>query len=649
MRRVLVAAAPPNRGRDMMTSLFNVFDRAFMPHGHCFFWRPEILWMHVGADALTAAAYFLIPFSLVRIVRKRQDLEFDWVFLLFSLFILFCGLTHVMGIVVLWEPFYRAEGWLKVATAMASVPTAFLLMRLTPRIVDFPSIAQLRRTEEELRQANEKLQGQVSESEQQYRLLAESLPQMIWRSNPRGEPIFVNRRWIEFTGLSLAESQGNGWHEVVHPEDRERVLKAHALGTAGCEAWEVEYRLRHVTDGDYRWQLARCEPVCAADGRVASWVGSITDIHERRCLEESLRAREEQLRTLTDAMPQLVWSTRADGYHDFFNRAWYEYTGVRPGGTDGEGWAHVLHPDDRERTLAVWHRSLETGEPYEIEYRFRQASTGRYRWFIGRANAQRDSQGQIVRWMGTCTDIHDQRMSAEQLARANEDLEHFAYAASHDLQEPLRTILLYGQLLQQRYSTGLEEQGRAAVASIVNGATRLMALLSDLRSFLRVGRAPQSDKPLISLNQAVDAVLAGLEVARQEAHAEITRDALPDAYIDESHFSQILQNLVSNALRYRGGKPARVHIGFIAKPRAFFVQDYGEGIPGEYQEKIFQAFRRLHGQRVSGSGLGLAICARIVALYGGRLWVESSPGEGSTFFFTLPDAFRTPALPVTAA
>jgi PAS domain S-box-containing protein len=618
----------------------SLFDRAFLPHGHCFFWKPDILWLHVGSDAGIAAAYLVIPLALVRIVRRRRDLDFNWMFLLFSMFILLCGISHLMGIVVLWKPYYRLEGWLKLATALASIPTAALLLRLVPDVVALPSVAKMRETEADLREANARLADRVSDSERQYRILAESVPQLVWTTDPNGAVTFVNQRWVAFTGLTVEQARNGEWIERVHPSERETLAaRVQELFQSGA-AWETEHRFLHAPTGEYRWQLVRGEPVHDDMGRITLWVGSTTDIHERRLLEESLRASEQALRALTDTMPQLVWSTRPDGHHDFFNQAWYRFTGMPVGSTDGEGWSHLLHPEDRPRTLEIWNRCLETGEPYEINYRFRQAATGQYRWFIGRANPLRDARGNIIRWMGTCTDIHDEKINAERLARANQDLEHFGYAASHDLQEPLRTILLYSQLFQQRHSDSLDETGRTAIQAIMSSATRMMALLKDLRVLLRSGRETDHDRPVLSSSEVAQQVLDDLRAAQEEANATVIVDPLPDLRIERSHFAQVIQNLVTNALRYRGEKPAHVHIGAerIGGRTTFFVQDRGEGIAPEYHERIFQAFQRLHGPRVAGSGLGLTICGRIVASYGGSIWVESSAGEGARFLFTLPDA-----------
>lgn len=343
-------------------------------------------------------------------------------------------------------------------------------------------------------------------------------------------------------------------------------------------------------------------------------------------------------RALVEAIPQLVWSARPDGGVDYLNPAWYRFSGLSYEESCGTKWIEALHPDDREKTISLWQNSLLSGEPYEVYYRLRNGETGQYRWFIGRANPLHDAEGQIAGWAGTCTDIHSWKLAAEKLVRVNEDLEYFAYAASHDLQEPLRTILLYAQLLQPRLADTADS---ASMETIVCAGHRMMALLKDLRTFLHSGQEIAPDRPLVPLDLIAQQAVDSLKAARDEADATITIDPLPEARVERSHFGQIVQNLVSNALRYRAGRPAEVRIGFYSggSEIVFFVEDNGEGIAPEYRTRIFQAFQRLHGPATPGSGLGLTICARIIESYSGRIWVESSATGGSRFLFTLPNAF----------
>ncbi len=392
-----------------------LFDANFMPHGHCFFWRPEIVWLHVVSDGLIAVSYFLIPFALVQLARKREDLAFHWMFLLFGAFILACGATHVMAIWTLWIPMYRLEGVIKAATAVASVPTAFLLIRLLPYAIALPSPAQLR-------SVNLELQNEIGERK-------------------------------------------------------------------------------------------------AAEERVRSL---------NEVLEDRVAERTKQL-------------------------------------------------EDANRALRI----------------------------------------------------------------ANENLEQFAFSASHDLKEPLRNVAIYSQLLEKRYSGRLDDEAAHFLRNVVEGAQRMDHLVSDLLTYTTVDAADQ--RPLISVDsgKVLGGVLQNLSEALKSSQGVVTSDPLPMVSMNETALEQLLQNLIENAIKYRReGQPPEVHISATLRGGEwlFSIGDNGIGIAPEYREQVFGIFKRLHGSgsKISGTGMGLAICRRIVSRVGGRIWVDSVLGAGSTFHFTVP-------------
>src|SRR2546425_815798 len=232
----------------------------------------------------------------------------------------------------------------------------------------------------------------------------------------------------------------------------------------------------------------------------------------------------------------------------------------------------------------------------------------------------------------------DLRKLITELERSNKELEQFAYVASHDLQEPLRMVSSYTQLLERRYGDKLDDKGRTFIAYAVDGATRMQRLINDLLEFSRVSTRGKPMQP-VDVNRVLGAVRANLSVAIREADALVTSDELPTVVADETQLVQLLQNLVGNAIKFRGGERPHVHVS--AQPAAtecvFAVRDNGIGIAPEYFERIFVIFQRLHARgEYPGTGIGLAVCRRIVERHGGRIWVESAPGQGSTFYFALP-------------
>ncbi len=367
------------------------------------------------------------------------------------------------------------------------------------------------------------------------------------------------------------------------------------------------------------------------------------DITDRKAAQERLRDSEERFRQLADSMPQMVWTARRNGFLDYYNARWYEFTGL---GTEWQGdlanWEPILHPDDVKQCCDAWYGSVQKGEAYRTEYRLWDRRAMRYCWHLGRALPIRDEAGGIVKWIGTCTDIDEQKRSEEYLRRANQALEQFAFAASHDLQEPLRNIAIFSQLFKQRCGANLSEEGNMFLGTIVEGAQRMGRLVSDLLKYAQIAGMDGEPAANVDAEKVFEQVLKTLHQAMQESHARITRDTLPSVPVKDVHLEQLLQNLVGNALKYRTeNEPPRVHVSALRQDGQwhFAVEDNGIGIGPEYREKIFGVFKRLHGreEKFSGTGIGLAICRRIVESYGGRIWVESELGHGATFHFTVPD------------
>lgn len=363
------------------------------------------------------------------------------------------------------------------------------------------------------------------------------------------------------------------------------------------------------------------------------------DLIERKRAETALRESERRFRQLADSMPQIVWTARPDGYVDYWNNRWYEFSGFDRQWFGIAGWEPILHAEDLQHSRDAWSESVRTGEPYQVEYRFWDRREKRWRWFIGRALPVRNDAGSIVKWFGSCTDIDDQKGVEDELRRVNQDLEQFAYSASHDLQEPLRGVKVYSELLSMRYGSKLDGEAREFLSFVRGGASRMEQLVHDLLAYTQVTK-PGPANELTDANETLADAIADLKGAIMESSARITSGTLPRLSVHGLHLKQLFQNLVGNAVKYRSAERApAVHVSAEARNGCwvFTVRDNGIGIEPEYRERIFGLFKRLHtGEEYSGTGIGLAICQRIVERYHGRIWVESEPGEGSSFFFTLP-------------
>jgi light-regulated signal transduction histidine kinase (bacteriophytochrome) len=225
------------------------------------------------------------------------------------------------------------------------------------------------------------------------------------------------------------------------------------------------------------------------------------------------------------------------------------------------------------------------------------------------------------------------------LLKANEDLGQFAYAASHDLQEPLRTMTTYAQLLARQYNDRLDEQAGSYISNIVEGSHRMHMLVSDLLAFSQAQGAQLVLRPS-DMTQVLSAAMANLRSLIEESGAAVSHDALPTLNVDAARIAQVFQNLVGNAIKYRKpDEPPRVHVSATRERDSWVisVQDNGLGFKEAYAEQIFGMFKRLHGREIAGTGIGLAICKKIVESHGGKIWATSTPGVGSMFSFAIPD------------
>lgn len=311
-------------------------------------------------------------------------------------------------------------------------------------------------------------------------------------------------------------------------------------------------------------------------------------------------------------------------------------------------WLDLVHPEDREalRHMVV-HEVIEHGRPFEAQYRIIRPSDGQVRWMYSRGEVLRDATGKPQRMIGPIQDITERKQAQDQiqqtvdaLTRSNVELERFAYVASHDLQEPIRNIVAYSQLLAQRYRGRLDADADEFLGYIVGGAKRMHALVLDLLAYSRLSAAGQPFR-MVNLGRVVNAVCDDLRMAIRDSGARITTGPLPLVYGDEIQLVALFQNLIGNAIKFRRPDtlPA-IYVGAQREERAWVLEviDNGIGMDPAFLDKIFVIFKRLHtAQAYPGTGIGLAVAKRIVERHGGAISVESTPGQGSRFCVTLPD------------
>jgi PAS domain S-box-containing protein len=440
-------------------------------------------------------------------------------------------------------------------------------------------------------------------------------------------------------GYTAAEAIGQPVATLLIPEDRQNEEPEILNRLRRGERVDHFETVRRRKDGTLLDISLTISPVKDAEGKIIGASKIARDISERKRAEAALLASEAKFRQLADSMPQIVWTARPDGYVDYYNERWYEFTDFSRDAFGDRSWEAILDPADVPRTRKAYYEAINSGQPYSIEYRLWDRRDKRLKWFVGRAVPVRDAQGKIVKWFGTYTEIDEQKRVQDELLRANQDLEQFAYSASHDLQEPLRSITIYSELLTRRYSGALDGNAREFLGYLRDGAIRMDALVRDLLSYTRVTRVDEPAE-MTNANEALEVALFNLGGTISETGAQVSAEELPLLPVHATHLQQLFQNLVGNAIKYRSPeRPPVVHITAARQNGdwGFAVSDNGIGIDPEYRPIIFGLFKRLHtADQYSGTGIGLAICHRIVDRYHGRIWVESEPGQGSTFRFTLP-------------
>jgi len=481
----------------------------------------------------------------------------------------------------------------------------------------------------------------VLESERRFRNMADNSPVMIWMTEPDGTCSYLNRRWYEFTGQTPQDSHAHDWLEAVHEDDRARINDEFVRSNTAQQAFRLEYRLRNVRGG-YLWVLDAATPRFSEGGNFAGYIGSVIDISERKLAEDVLRTSEARFRELADAMPQIVFTAGADGATDYLNRKWYEMTGLPAGTTDDEIWSSRLHPDDRERMFTRWYQAVRSGEPYQIEYRINFPEHG-YRWHLGRALPVRNSAGDIVRWYGTCTDIHDLRTAQEALRQADRRKDEFLATLAHELRNPLAPIRSAIQFLQLQ--SPAEPRLTHARAIIDRQSQVMVRLVDDLLDLSRITRGHISlqKKPLKLedvITSAIDGCRTMIEAQRHELIVSMPAEPIL-VNGDSTRLAQIIANLLTNAAKYTppGGR-IEVIATRASQEAVISVRDNGIGIPADMLGTIFEMFTqvtssidRAHG----GLGIGLTLARQLAEMHDGSIEARSSGlGRGSEFLLTLP-------------
>jgi PAS domain S-box-containing protein len=661
----------------------------FMPHGYCYMWVPGLVWLHVISDSLIALAYLSIPFTLAYFVRRRTDLPFDWMFLAFGVFILACGATHAMEVWNLWHADYWLAGAIKAITAMASLVTAVLLVRLVPHAVELPSpaalkiqIAERMRAEEALKLAKSELELRVEErtaelkkvnedllleidrrqaieqnlrdSEEQLRLAQEASGVGVWDWDTRSDRVEWSAQTFRIFGLQPSEQKldESSVLTLIHPEDRAAVKLAirEALRPGG--EYDTEYRIQWP-DGSMRWVLAQGRTHCDSKGSPFRMIGLCLDCTERRQAAEELRRSEERFRLLVEGIADYaVYMLDADGFVSSWNSGAERITGYRAEDIIGQHFSSFYGDEDlrKGKPAMALREAAATSRFEEDGWRVRKDGSR----FPANAilNGLHDPKGKLVGFAKITRDLTESRRAEDAVQAAQAELARVVRVSTlgelmasiaHEVNQPLSAIVTNANASRRILASPAPdiEDVQQALREIAEAGTRAGEIISNIRALVKKG-APQ--KSPVDINLVIQEVLDIIPRVLENHHVSLEMElwpALPWVLGDRVQLQQVVLNLIMNGIEAMSAVPDRpralvIRSGARESGLEVTVQDSGIGLDPRNIDHIFDTF---FTTKPNGMGMGLSICRSIIEAHRGRLWATQNPAvQGATFRFSLPAA-----------
>jgi PAS domain S-box-containing protein len=513
-----------------------------------------------------------------------------------------------------------------------------------------------------------KARKKVETAEERARLAAEIGEIATWDLNLQTKKLIYSDNILDIFGFAKDT-------KIVHqdirsrilPEDEPIVLEAFkkALKTS---IYKYEARIQKMGQ-TISWIKVHGKIFFDENKEPSKMVGTVMDITAEKESQQVLQKSERKFRILADSIPQLIWTSDTLGNLNYFNETFYNYSGYSRAEIEKNGWLQIVHPDDREENVKLWMEAVKTGHDFLFIHRFKRYD-GEYRWQLSRAIAQLDESGKVQMWVGTSTDIEEQKNFTNQLeeqiierttqlelknrdlVNMNIELQSFAYISSHDLQEPLRKIQTFASRLSELDEGNISANAKTYLARIEHSAKKMQNLIQDLLTYSRANSAERVFTK-VNINDIAEEVLSDFSDRIEEKNAIVEYLDLGEATLIQFQFRQLLHNLVENALKFsRPGVPPKVKITVTAVhgksiPNAEFkdkiyhhlqVSDNGIGFELIYKEKIFEVFQRLNTEtEYKGTGIGLAIVKKIVENHKGIITVSSEKGKGSIFNIYIPD------------
>jgi PAS domain S-box-containing protein len=478
----------------------------------------------------------------------------------------------------------------------------------------------------------------LTDSEHLLKSITNASPTALWMSDYTGIIIYVNQTWIEWTGLPYEEHLGTSWINTIFPEDRLRASEKFSKDLASRSPYEIDFRLIRK-DGTIRWCVANGNPQFNQEGVFIGYIGSCTDVTDKTIAEMQLIVKNQELidqikefEFVTNFVPVQLWTAQTNGHLDYVNKTAVDFFGMSPREVIGPEWFTRVHPEDQPGCTAAWTNALQTGEVYQFEFRLKDKN-GIYKWHLARA-LPFIIDDKVIKWFGTNTDIDEQK----QLQRQKDD---FLGIASHELKTPVTSIKAYAQVLGAMLTKEGEYKKAEMVTRMDAQVNRLTNLIGDLLDVTKINSGKlQFNKTFFNFNEAIHETIDDLQHTTQKHSLIKDFTETGNIYADKDRISQVITNLITNAIKYSPHTDEIIISTRLENNEVIVcVQDFGIGIPADKKDMVFEQFYRVSGNKqhtFPGLGLGLYISSEIIKREGGRMWVNSIEGSGSTFCFALP-------------
>lgn len=485
-------------------------------------------------------------------------------------------------------------------------------------------------------------------SERRYRELVDNARTIIVKMDVDGKFTFVNEYAQAFFGFKLDEILGKTAFETIVPERESTGRKLDTLIESlyrDPDRYSININENIKKNGERVWIEWYNKALFDSGGTRIGHMAVGIDITERKANHDALNAAQEKLALALENANVGLWEWDLTNDKVVWDDRSQRMFGLVPGTFAGtpKAFEELVVEEDLQIIQRSLANSVEKGVPYELVFRIKVKD--RIKWISTKASIKRNEDGKPVYMTGVAFDITGFRDKTDkaitrlndELLRSNKELENFAYVASHDLQEPLRMVTSFTQLLQKRYKDKLDEDANTYIQFAVDGSKRMFELLNGLLAYSRVKTSGKEFR-LVKMDDVVNKVQENLRIKLEEQQVILNIESLPEIIADENQMIQLIQNLISNGIKYNERTPEiTISCSHTDEENVFTVSDNGIGIESQYFERIFRIFQRLHTrEQVEGTGIGLAICKRIVERHHGRIWVESRPGAGSSFMFSIP-------------